>query len=475
MCAYSCFYVGLLLCVMCCCMVWTVSTVLLAVHVQSCTCDVHARLYITVLILVYISDAPMQMKAKARVEEVEQRLRSAESTLHGELDELKRDYNRQVEQSQRLEKDHAQRDSEASTALARLDAVHAELEDKTYQLENTLAQLEKAELKAAKEARMRLELERSLRRLKNPGAMGSSASLLEGDGSFEQESGAANASAGRATVVNSRLNSQRSMYGATGVNSDASVDTRPRPSASASVHNSAHKPPLSASRARPSGLDVSHDDLASTSGASFIAAQEFDPARDLPSPIYHRTAANSGGPTSPLLRAAVLRGAGNTPESVARERRFFASGTNTANSSVASMQHHSYTSQSQSQQHASQPRSGEHRPAPARSHIAGHSLSSARLPQVPETQEFGEREYMHSGTSTIRSTYSTPDQSPEPAVAPASASLTGSGTGSVRNLQRSLESAAPGANKSNSAFDRAFQATSRIEEAMKAKGWKLNK
>jgi hypothetical protein len=440
-----------------------------AVHVQSCSYDVHARLYVVVLILVYISDAPFQTKAKARVEEVEQRLRSTESTLHGELDELKRDYNRQVEQSQRLERDHAQRDSEATTALARLDAVHAELEDKTYQLENTLAQLEKAELKAAKEARMRLELERSLRRLKNPGAMGSSASLLEGDGSFEQESGAVNT--GRATVVNSRLGSQRSMYGSTGVHSDASVDTRPRPSASASAHNSAHKPPLSASRARPSGLDVSHDDLASTSNASFIAAQEFDPARDLPSPIYHRTAANSGGPTSPLLRAAVLRGAGNTPESVARERRFFASGTNTANSSVASMQHHSHSYGTESQQHAPQPRSGEHRPA-ARSH-AGHSVSSARLPQVPETQEFGEREYMHSGTSTIRSTYSTPDQSPEPAVAPTSASMTGSGTGSVRNLQRSLESAAPGANKSSSAFDRAFQATSRIEEAMNAKGWKL--
>jgi hypothetical protein len=467
----GCFYVGLLLRIMCCCMVWTVSTVLSVVHVRSSSYDVRARLYVIVLILVYIADAPMQMKAKARVEEVEQRLRSAESTLHGELDELKRDYNRQVEQSQRLERDHAQRDSEATTALARLDAIHAELEDKTYQLENTLAQLEKAELKAAKEARMRLELERSLRRLKNPGAMGSSASLLEGDGGFEQEGAAANASAGRATVVNSRLGSQRSMYGTTGVTSDASVDTRSRPSASASAHNSAHKPPLSASRARPSGLDVSHDDLASTSGASFIAAQEFDPARDLPSPIYHRTAANSGGPTSPLLRAAVLRGAGNTPESVARERRFFASGTNTANSSVASMQHHSYTSQSQ--QHAPQSRSGEHRPASARSH-AGHSVSSARLPQVPETQEFGEREYLHSGTSTIRSTYSTPDQSPEPAVAPASASVIGSGTGSVRNLQRSLESAAPGANKSSSAFDRAFQATSRIEEAMKAKGWKLN-
>lgn len=64
----------------------------------------------------------LQMKAKARVEEVEQRLRAAETALHGELEELKRDYNRQVELCQRLERDLSQRDSEANSAFARFDA-----------------------------------------------------------------------------------------------------------------------------------------------------------------------------------------------------------------------------------------------------------------------------------------------------------------------------------------------------------------
>jgi uncharacterized membrane protein len=64
-----------------------------------------------------------QLKAKNRVEEVEQRLRASESALHAELDELKRDYNRQVEQCQRLERDFAQRDSEVTSTMARFDAV----------------------------------------------------------------------------------------------------------------------------------------------------------------------------------------------------------------------------------------------------------------------------------------------------------------------------------------------------------------
>ena len=46
--------------------------------------------------------------------------------------------------------------------------LQAELDDRTAQLEGSLSQLEKAELKAAKEARQRLELERTLRRFKNP-------------------------------------------------------------------------------------------------------------------------------------------------------------------------------------------------------------------------------------------------------------------------------------------------------------------
>ena len=68
-----------------------------------------------------------------------------------------------------------------------------------------------------------------------------------------------------------------------------------------------------------------------------------------------------------------------------------------------------------------------------------------------------------SSASTVHSALSTPDQSPEP--------VTGTG---VRNLTRTLDSVASEGGSSR-AFDRALQATSRIEEAMRAKGWKLNK
>jgi len=46
--------------------------------------------------------------------------------------------------------------------------------DKTQQLEDLLNQLEKAELKAAKEARQRMELERLTRRFRNPSSSSSS-------------------------------------------------------------------------------------------------------------------------------------------------------------------------------------------------------------------------------------------------------------------------------------------------------------
>ena len=58
--------------------------------------------------------------------------------------------------------------------------------DKTQQLEDLLNQLEKAELKAAKEARQRMELERLTRRFRNPSSSSSSSgappdSLLHGE------------------------------------------------------------------------------------------------------------------------------------------------------------------------------------------------------------------------------------------------------------------------------------------------------
>lgn len=63
--------------------------------------------------------------------------------------------------------------------------------DKTQQLEDLLNQLEKAELKAAKEARQRMELERLTRRFRNPSSSSSSSgappdSLLHGEEEKQQ-------------------------------------------------------------------------------------------------------------------------------------------------------------------------------------------------------------------------------------------------------------------------------------------------
>jgi hypothetical protein len=64
--------------------------------------------------------------------------------------------------------------------------------DKTQQLEDLLNQLEKAELKAAKEARQRMELERLTRRFRNPSSLYSSSygappdSLLHGEEEKQQ-------------------------------------------------------------------------------------------------------------------------------------------------------------------------------------------------------------------------------------------------------------------------------------------------
>lgn len=312
------------------------------------------------------------------------------------------------------------------------------MEDKTYQLENTLSQLEKAELKAAKEARQRLELERTLRRFKNPGAASSSATLhdLAAEDAGSELDGA---KPRPPTVIGSRLASNRSMQSMSG--SGAST------SKAASF--------LGGRSDRPSRLDASND-LASVTSASYGAAEEFDATHDLPSPAQLR-----GGSvhSTPLVRTALLRGA--TPDS--QSRRFFPSGTNTANSSVASMQHHSQQQQHLQQQQQQHQHQAESRSV-ARSYTSASSLSG-RPPHAPEAQEMGERVYAHSAASTVRSTFSSPDNSPEPASLAASA----------RNLNRSLESVAPGASSSGRAFDRAFQATSRIEQAMKAKGWKVDK
>jgi hypothetical protein len=184
-------------------------------------------------------------------------------------------------------------------------------------------------------------------------------------------------------------------------------------------------------------LETSFDNVSSHS-ASFV--QEFDEARDLPSPAARPAQA------TPQQRS--FQRAAATPDSAMQmsAREYAQRGqhpTPSGGASIAGSMHSAASVRMNDSWTASRP-------------------YAAPLKGEPAVPEANARSYLPSASSTIRSTYSSPDMSPEPA------SLASS---SARNLNRSQEGGPP----ANSAFARAFQATSRIEEAMKAKGWKLNK
>ena len=63
------------------------------------------------------------MRAKGRIEEVEQKHRSAEAALKGELEGVRREYSQQLEQYQRLERDCLQRDADAKSIYLRMDTL----------------------------------------------------------------------------------------------------------------------------------------------------------------------------------------------------------------------------------------------------------------------------------------------------------------------------------------------------------------
>ena len=74
----------------------------------------------------------------------------------------------QVQQSlTALSREHELLLSSDRSTLARLSGLQAELLEKNKSLEAVLAQLERAELKAAKEARKRMDVERLMKRLDN--------------------------------------------------------------------------------------------------------------------------------------------------------------------------------------------------------------------------------------------------------------------------------------------------------------------
>lgn len=64
-----------------------------------------------------------QARAKGREDALEQRLRSTETALTAELEALKRDYDQQLQQVHRLQREADQRSAEANGVYARFETL----------------------------------------------------------------------------------------------------------------------------------------------------------------------------------------------------------------------------------------------------------------------------------------------------------------------------------------------------------------
>ena len=135
--------------------------------------------------------------------DLELKHQTQESNLSYELEKARREHQMQMDAAHQLSRDSAIKDKELQRLSQRLEESQVYYDlllptvsfilsryvtvrichfpqvvvgDKTQQLEDLLNQLEKAELKAAKEARQRMELERLTRRFRNPSSSSSSSS-----------------------------------------------------------------------------------------------------------------------------------------------------------------------------------------------------------------------------------------------------------------------------------------------------------
>lgn len=90
-----------------------------------------------------------------------------ESILKNEIERVRSDLRQAQEQVKELGHSNTVKDQEIQNFKIRYEVLQNDVNDKMMQLETCLAQLEKAELKAAKESRERLDLERTVRRFKS--------------------------------------------------------------------------------------------------------------------------------------------------------------------------------------------------------------------------------------------------------------------------------------------------------------------
>ena len=211
-------------------------------------------------------------------------------------------------------------------------------------------------------------------------------------------------------------------------------------SGAASAASARDRVPLASYARDRSAFDHSFDGNASV-GSTSLAVEDLNDTTDLR--LSHGA---RGSTATPLHRSALLRTAA-TPDATFPQRE------HTRYSSLATNGHSSYNMLST--------------PAAATIDARGSLLTSRSLTAGLRGSEHLDvsRRYTGSVTSTIQSAYSSPDMSPEPVAAPRSLL-----THAAHQPESNVSNGASG-----SAFDRAFLATSRIEQAMKAKGWKLNK
>lgn len=214
-------------------------------------------------------------------------------------------------------------------------------------------------------------------------------------------------------------------------------------SGAASAASVSSRVPLATYARDRSAFDHSFDGNASVNSTS-LAVEDLNDTPDLR--LSHGA---RGSTATPLHRSALLR-----TTTVATPEASFPQREHTRYSSLNANGLSSYSLQST--------------PAATSADARGSSLLTSRsLTAGLRGSEHLDvsRRYTGSVTSTIQSAYSSPDQSPEPVTVSRSL-LTHSAHQAELNASNGV---------SGSAFDRAFLATSRIEQAMKAKGWKLNK
>ena len=328
-------------------------------------------------------------------------------------------------------------------------------------MENSLGQLEKAELKAAKEARQRLDLERIVRRFKNPSGGGAGTSVGAGASvdEYKERDGRDIRDANSADDMSLRSGRQSisgSTVGALSARSTSHGAFQPQQSNEVQQV----RPPSSNSSSYSRELR-SYDGNSAANGANMVV-EDLNATQDL------RQSGSRNLHAAPVFRPQQQFRSG-TPDSISgrdnqsTSSRLLQPPSSAGGGGVINSTHIGTANA-------------------ARFAGIGSSAGSANQNYTGPAESVPRRFVPNSAqsvSSTIRSVYSTPNRSPEAFDSASGVINHNNNSGHFNSINADIAdgnlNANSATNSSNSAFNRAFMATSRIEQAMKAKGWKLNK